>query len=232
MENIIEATGKTIEEAKNNAAKLLGKSLEELSFEIIDEPRGGFLGFGAKDAKVKATVIKVEVEETVEKENSVFDKKANIQKGKAFLEELLKTMDRNVEIEVIEDGHNHCFNLIGENMGLLIGKRGQTLDAIQYLVNMAANKNHNGEKVRIILDIENYRKRREESLYGLAYKTASRVRKNRRKVVLEPMNRYERKIIHLALQDQRDLITFSQGVEPYRNVVVDIKHNKNENLVN
>lgn len=215
MGRIIEVTGKTIEEAKLNALQELGLPEERVEFEILVEPAKGFLGFGAKDAKIKA----LELEPTP------------LEKGKVFLQNLLTTMGKDVEINIIEEEINFRFDLVGENLSILIGKHGQTLDALQYLTNMAANKHNNGSKVRIILDVEDYRKRREEALFTLAEKIAARARKYRSKVTLEPMNRYERKIIHLALQEHKDIVTYSNGVEPYRKVVVDIKHNKNEELL-
>lgn len=189
---------------------------ERVIFEVLEEPSKGFFGLiGARVAKIRAT----------EKELTP------LEKGQEFLKKIFKSMHKDIQIECIEEDINYKFNLIGDDLGVLIGKHGQTLDSLQYLTNMAANKNVTGARVRIVLDVENYRKRREETLCQLAERLANKARKYRTKVVLEPMNRHERKIIHMALQDYADIITYSDGVEPHRKIVVDIKHNKNEDLV-
>ena len=211
MARVIEVTGKDIEEAKKLALSQLDLPQERVIFEVLEEPSKGFFGLiGARVAKIRAT----EKELTPE-----------------FLKKIFKSMHKDIQIECIEEDINYKFNLIGDDLGVLIGKHGQTLDSLQYLTNMAANKNVTGARVRIVLDVENYRKRREETLCQLAERLANKARKYRTKVVLEPMNRHERKIIHMALQDYADIITYSDGVEPHRKIVVDIKHNKNEDLV-
>ena len=212
----IEVTGKDIEEAKKLALSQLDLPQERVIFEVLEEPSKGFFGLlGARVAKIRAT----------EKELTP------LEKGQEFLKKIFKSMHKDIQIECIEEDINYKFNLIGDDLGVLIGKHGQTLDSLQYLTNMAANKNVTGARVRIVLDVENYRKRREETLCQLAERLANKARKYRTKVVLEPMNRHERKIIHMALQDYADIITYSDGVEPHRKIVVDIKHNKNEDLV-
>lgn len=216
MARVIEVTGKDIEEAKNLALSQLDLPQERVIFEVLEEPSKGFFGLiGARVAKIRAT----------EKELTP------LEKGQEFLKKIFKSMHKDIQIECIEEDINYKFNLIGDDLGVLIGKHGQTLDSLQYLTNMAANKNVTGARVRIVLDVENYRKRREETLCQLAERLANKARKYRTKVVLEPMNRHERKIIHMALQDYVDIITYSDGVEPHRKIVVDIKHNKNEDLV-
>lgn len=216
MARVIEVTGKDIEEAKKLALSQLDLPQERVIFEVLEEPSKGFFGFiGARVAKIRAT----------EKELTP------LEKGQEFLKKIFKSMHKDIQIECIEEDINYKFNLIGDDLGVLIGKHGQTLDSLQYLTNMAANKNVTGARVRIVLDVENYRKRREETLCQLAERLANKARKYRTKVVLEPMNRHERKIIHMALQDYVDIITYSDGVEPHRKIVVDIKHNKNEDLV-
>jgi spoIIIJ-associated protein len=216
MARVIEVTGKDIEEAKKLALSQLELPQERVIFEVLEEPSKGFFGLiGARVAKIRAT----------EKELTP------LEKGQEFLKKIFKSMHKNIQIECIEEDINYKFNLIGDDLGVLIGKHGQTLDSLQYLTNMAANKNVTGARVRIVLDVENYRKRREETLCQLAERLANKARKYRTKVVLEPMNRHERKIIHMALQDYADIITYSDGVEPHRKIVVDIKHNKNEDLV-
>lgn len=216
MARVIEVTGKDIEEAKRLALGQLNLPQERVIFEVLEEPSKGFFGLiGARVAKIRAT----------EKELTP------LEKGQEFLKKIFKSMHKDIQIECIEEDINYKFNLIGDDLGVLIGKHGQTLDSLQYLTNMAANKNVTGARVRIVLDVENYRKRREETLCQLAERLANKARKYRTKVVLEPMNRHERKIIHMALQDYADIITYSDGVEPHRKIVVDIKHNKNEDLV-
>ena len=216
MARVIEVTGKDIEEAKKLALSQLDLPQERVIFEVLEEPSKGFFGLiGARVAKIRAT----------EKELTP------LEKGQEFLKKIFKSMHKDIQIECIEEDINYKFNLIGDDLGVLIGKHGQTLDSLQYLTNMAGNKNVTGVRVRIVLDVENYRKRREETLCQLAERLANKARKYRTKVVLEPMNRHERKIIHMALQDYADIITYSDGVEPHRKIVVDIKHNKNEDLV-
>ena len=216
MARVIEVTGKDIEEAKKLALSQLELPQERVIFEVLEEPSKGFFGLiGARVAKIRAT----------EKELTP------LEKGQEFLKKIFKSMHKDIQIECIEEDINYKFNLIGDDLGVLIGKHGQTLDSLQYLTNMAANKNVTGARVRIVLDVENYRKRREKTLCQLAERLANKARKYRTKVVLEPMNRHERKIIHMALQDYADIITYSDGVEPHRKIVVDIKHNKNEDLV-
>ena len=216
MARVIEVTGKDIEEAKKLALSQLDLPQERVIFEVLEEPSKGFFGLiGARVAKIRAT----------EKELTP------LEKGQEFLKKIFKSMHKDIQIECIEEDINYKFNLIGDDLGVLIGKHGQTLDSLQYLTNMAANKNVTGARFRIFLDVENYRKRREETLCQLAERLANKARKYRTKVVLEPMNRHERKIIHMALQDYADIITYSDGVEPHRKIVVDIKHNKNEDLV-
>ena len=216
MARVIEVTGKDIEEAKKLALSQLDLPQERVIFEVLEEPSKGFFGLiGARVAKIRAT----------EKELTP------LEKGQEFLKKIFKSMHKDIQIECIEEDINYKFNLIGDDLGVLIGKHGQTLDSLQYLTNMAANKDVTGARVRIVLDVENYRKRREETLCHLAERLANKARKYRTKVVLEPMNRHERKIIHMALQDYADIITYSDGVEPHRKIVVDIKHNKNEDLV-
>ena len=216
MAKVIEVTGKDIEEAKKAALLQLNLPEERVIFEVLEEPSKGFFGIiGTKEAKIRAT----------EKEFTP------LEKGQEFLKSVFKAMHKDIAIECVEEDINYKFNLIGDDLGVLIGKHGQTLDSLQYLTNMAANKNVMGARVRIVLDVENYRSRREETLCQLAQKLAARARKYRNKVVLEPMNRHERKIIHMALQDYADIITYSEGVEPHSKIVVDIKHNKNEYLL-
>lgn len=144
-----------------------------------------------------------------------------------FVKDVLQAMDMgDVQVDGKVDAEGVlCIDMAGKNMGLLIGKRGQTLDSLQYLVNRVANKNQDGY-VRVKLDTEDYRRRRKETLENLAHNIASKVKRTRRAVSLEPMNPYERRIIHSALQGERQISTHSEGNEPYRKVVVTYVHNK------
>ncbi|MBP3232312.1 RNA-binding cell elongation regulator Jag/EloR [Anaerovibrio sp.] len=204
----VEMTGRTVEEAKSAAIEALGISADLVDFVEVTEPTKGFLGLiGGKPAKVKA----------VARELSPLDK------ADKFLSDIFKAMNLEVKIEknYCEDGT--IFNLIGENLGILIGKHGQTLDSLQYLSNLAANRGLVENKTRIILDVESYRSRREETLRRLAVRLADKVKRTGERIVLEPMNRHERKIIHMALQDNHRIATYSSGDEPYRKVVIELK---------
>lgn len=177
-----------------------------------------------KDAFEKA--VEKEVKEEVKKETKLVEvQPQTIKAVEDFLKNTMKAMDMEVELktEIDQDGAL-CVDMSGEHMGILIGKRGQTLDSLQYLANRVANKHQEGY-VRVKLDTENYRARREETLRHLAKNIAHKVKRNRRPVALEPMNPYERRIIHSALQGNKFVETVSEGEEPYRHVVVKLKRN-------
>ena len=212
MAEVLEKTGKTVEEAYQAALAELGLPESRVSYEVIEEPSKGFLGIiGGKLAKVRVTVREL----------------TPLEKAENFLTEIFASMHLDVKMEREDKEESHVFNLVGENLGILIGKHGQTLDALQYLTNLAANRGLLEDKIRIILDVENYRSRREETLRRLAVRLADKVRRTNEKVMLEPMNRHERKIIHMALQDNYRVMTYSAGEEPYRKVVIEPKqHNK------
>ncbi len=211
MAEVLEKTGKTVAEAYQSALAELGMPEERVSYEVIEEPTKGFLGIiGGRLAKVRVTVRE----------------QTPVEKAENFLTEIFASMHLDVKMEREDKEDGHVFNLVGENLGILIGKHGQTLDALQYLTNLAANRGLLEEKTRIILDVENYRSRREETLRRLAVRLADKVRRTNEKVMLEPMNRHERKIIHMALQDNSRVMTYSAGDEPYRKVVIEPKHHK------
>lgn len=202
----IRISGKTVEEAIAAALAELGASKEEVSITVIDEGSKGFLGvFGGKDAVV---LVKKNFNPERAAEN--------------FLREVFLSMGLIVKIETQLKDKHLLINLTGEDMGILIGKRGQTLDALQYLVNLVVNKNSNSY-VSVMLDTENYRQRRKETLETLAFNLAKKVKHTKKNVVLEPMNPYERRIIHSSLQNDRFVTTYSEGEEPYRNVVITLK---------
>lgn len=204
----IEKTGKTVDEAKQAAILELGVDPALVEFVEVVEPTKGFLGLlGGKPARVRAVVREL----------------SPIEKAEKFLGDIFKAMKLDIEIEKRESEDGTIFNLIGDNLGILIGKHGQTLDSLQYLSNLAANRGLIDNKVRVIIDIENYRSRREDTLRRLAMRLADKVRRTGERIVLEPMNRHERKIIHMALQDNYRVSTYSSGDEPYRKVVIELK---------
>lgn len=195
-----------MEEAIQAALEELGAKRDEVEIEVLDEGNRGFLGlWGSKEARVR--VIK----------RDVVGEKA--EKAEKLLTRLLELMGVEAEVESRREGGTAYFNIKGEHLGLVIGRRGETLDSVQYLVGLAANK-EGGEWLRVIIDAEGYRKRREETLRRLAQRLASKVRAQGRKTVLEPMSAQDRRIIHLALQDDRRVQTYSEGEEPYRRVVI------------
>ena len=234
---IIEATGKTIEEAIESGLKELGKDISEVETEVLVQPSSGILGFGKKEAKVRLTVIEKQVEEVSVEAIQVEEVSVEVQPvesdggenrndaeevaadAKEFLNTILEKMGISAVIEKMIKADRITLHIHGDDLGVLIGKHGQTLDALQYIINLKANK---GKENRffIMLDVENYRARREETLKNLAHRLASRVKRNRNKVVLEPMNGFERKIIHVALQDTEHVRTESEGQDPYRHVVI------------
>ena len=205
MKKCVEATGKTIDDAIASALVMLGGVDRDLvSVEVLENPKSGFLGIGSTLAKVCVSL------EEAESATSVED----------FLATLLQKMgtEATVESKLTDEG-NIAIELSGENMGVLIGRRGETLDAIQHIANLVANKGRE-EHVRVMIDTENYRAKRAETLENLAKKVANQVLKYKRNKVLEPMNAYERHVIHAALQNMENISTSSTGVEPNRRVVV------------
>ncbi len=207
----IRKSGKTVEDAIAAALAELGASREEVDITVIDEGTKGFLGmFGSKDA-----VVLVKKNFNPEKE------------AETFLKEVFLSMGLIVKIKTQLKEKHLLIELTGDDMGILIGKRGQTLDALQYLVGLVVNKN-SPYYISVMLDTENYRQRRKETLESLAFNLAKKVKHTRRSVVLEPMNPYERRIIHSALQNDRYVTTYSEGEEPYRNVVITMKNHKKD----
>ena len=205
---VIEKSGKTIDEAVKAALSELNLKENDVDIEILEEPKNGFLGFiGGKDALVRVT----------EKEN-------NLNKINEFLQVLFDKMRLNPEISVKEEEGNILVNLQGEDLGILIGRRGETLDSLQFLVNLFVNKSSENYK-KIIIDIEDYRKKRENTLYSLAEKLSNKVKRTGRKISLEPMSPQERRIIHMALQENKSVNTYSEGEEPFRKVVIAPKRN-------
>lgn len=204
---IIEMTGKTVDDALKNALKELNLTEDKVEFEVLEEGSKGFFNLiGSKPAKIKVTV-----------------KREAVLEGKSFLINVLNSMGIKAEIEVKEENDTIFMNLSGPKMGLVIGYRGETLDSLQYLVSLVVNKNHDVPYKKVVLDTENYRSKREETLKRVAQKTAYKVKKTGRPYKLEPMNPYERRIIHSALQNYTDINTYSEGEEPFRRIVVSLK---------
>ena len=203
----IEVSAKTLSDAITEACQKLTVTSDKLDYELVYVGSAGFLGLGSKPAVIKARV-KSSVEDT----------------AKDFLKNVFEAMDLTVVVDVKYDEIDNYMeiDLSGDEMGVLIGKRGQTLDSLQYLVSLVINKNVENF-IRVKVDTENYRQRRKETLENLAKNISYKVKRTKRPVSLEPMNPYERRIIHSALQNDRYVTTHSEGDEPFRHVVVVLK---------
>ena len=203
----IEISAKTVDDAITEACQKLVVTSDKLEYEVIEEGSTGFLGIGSKPAVIKAR-IKSSVQDT----------------AKDFLKDVFEAMDLTVVVNVEYDEVENSMNieLSGDEMGVLIGKRGQTLDSLQYLVSLVVNKNVENY-IRVKVDTENYRQRRKDTLENLAKNISYKVKRTKRPVSLEPMNPYERRIIHSALQNDKYVTTYSEGEEPFRHVVVTLK---------
>lgn len=202
----IESVGKTIEEAIQAGLEELGKKRDQVEVKIVEIPSKGFLGFiGSKAAKVRLTIVDNPEEDV-----------------RNFLRDLFEGMDLEVQVEIERKGDTLNIYLEGPNMGVIIGRRGQTLDAVQYLASLVVNKGKE-DYLKVFIDTENYRKKREETLVKLANKMARKVRKIGKAITLEPMNPYERRIIHSTLQGNPFVQTYSEGEEPFRKVAITVK---------
>ena len=210
-----EFSAKTVDDAITAACQEYLVTSDKLDYEVVEEGSSGFLGIGSKPAVIKAKVSE-ETPETV--------KEDICEVAKNFLKEVFNAMDMAVVVDVKYDEaeNNMDVDLSGDDMGVLIGKRGQTLDSIQYLLSLVINKNME-DYIRVKVDTENYRQRRKETLENLAKNIAYKVKRTKRPVSLEPMNPYERRIIHSALQNDKYVTTHSEGEEPFRRVVVSMK---------
>ena len=200
----IEVSARTVDDAITEALVKLGATSDQIEYEVVDKGSAGFLGIARRDA-----VIKVRKKYTVE--GSI----------REFLEKIFAAMELKVEILITqtEDDNTYNVELKGDDMGILIGKRGQTLDSLQLLANNAVHKNFE-TYYKVKIDTENYRVRRKETLDNLAKNIAYKVKRTKKSVVLEPMNPYERRIIHSALQNDKYVNTRSEGEEPFRRVVI------------
>lgn len=234
MSTVIE-TGKTVEEALEKALIALGRSKDEVDYEVLEQPSRGFFGlFGGHMARLRV----MEKQEDVTSAAPAAAAAAPVgaqpaasasaapaagtprARAEQFLRDIFRCMGLTVAMSARETDEGYVYDLSGESLGILIGKHGQTLDALQYLTNLAANRGCEEGRIHVILDVEGYRSRREETLRRLAGHLAEKACRIHAEVRLEPMNRHERKIIHMALQDNYRVSTYSDGDEPYRCVVI------------
>ncbi len=201
--NVVEKTGKTVEEALELAVIALDTTKDQVEYEILEEPSKAFLGiFGGNEAKIRVKKIKHVDQIAID-----------------FLQSMLDEMNVEAEFNVDFDGSDLSIEMSGQEMALLIGRRGQTLDALQYLISLIVNKDRENY-VRVILDTENYREKRKATLEKLAKRLARKAKKTHKDIVLEPMNPYERRIIHSTLQGNPYVSTRSEGDEPFRKVII------------
>lgn len=202
----IEVEGKTVEEALDKALNELCLTKDSVSVEVLEHgSKGVFNVIGVKHAKIRVT-----------------SKYNYIEEARKFISTILKSMELNAEINIVEENDTIKINLTGNNMGLIIGYRGETLDSIQYLLSLVVNRHYELAHKKVILDTENYRSKREETLKEVALKRASIVKKSGKIYKFEPMNPYERRIIHSALQDNAYVNTYSEGKEPFRRVFIEL----------
>ena len=209
----IEVRGKTVDDAITNALIQLGTTSDKIEYEIIERESNGFLGLiGKKEAVIKARKKSNLIDDTYE-----------------FLDKMFAAMEMEVKstIEYNEESRTMNIDFAGDEMGILIGKRGQTLDSLQYLISLVVNKESDCY-IKVKVDTEDYRERRKATLENLAKNLSYKVKRTRRPVTLEPMNPYERRIIHSALQNDRYVETHSEGDEPYRKVVITLKKREKE----
>ena len=236
-----EFEGKTIEDAINTGVEKLGVERENANYTIVSTPKSGFLGFGSKPAVVKFSIeqpdevsvaepeksTKKEIKSAIKeemKDSEISDK--TISAAVDFIKNVLEKMSVSVEdFETTTEGEEIFINIKSSEKGFIIGRRGENLDALQYLTTLAVNRN-SGEHVKIALDIGGYRDERVKTLENLALRLAAKAKKTRRNVSLEPMNAYERKVIHSALQNDKSITTYSVGEEPNRKIVISCKPKK------
>lgn len=236
----IEKSAKSKAEAVEAALKELGLSREEVEVEVLDEGSKGFLGLGARDARVAVTPkegaepkisVKPEkkaIKPAVSKSEPKAKREPRVKKQSVngveadavqFLSDIFKAMNLEVEVSASLNGEDMTINLSGENMGIVIGKRGDTLDSLQYLTSLVVNQ-RSEDYIKVSIDTENYREKRTEALLALSARLADKVTRTGKRFTLEPMNPYERRIIHSSLQDNENVTTYSVGNDPYRKVVI------------
>ena len=207
MSKSITKSAKTVQAAVELALQELGLSEDQVTVEILEEGSRGLFGLGSKDAVVRVTA-KLDLEG----------------RARDFLNNVFFAMGLAVDIDIVRTEKMMKITLSGDNMGIIIGKRGDTLDALEHLTSLSINRG-DGEYVKVVLDTENYREKRQQTLVKLANNLARSVVKNRRKVTLEPMSSNERRIIHSTLQNNPDVDTYSVGEEPNRRIVIALKKN-------
>lgn len=236
--NKIMTSGKTIEEAVKQGLAKLGATEDQVTINVIEQPSKGFLGLiGVKEAKVElvmlheaSTILPIgnrstDIELVSRTENGDNPERDPYEEAALFVRDVGENMGLQIEVDIVHKKDNTVLNISGSDLGLLIGRRGQTLDALQYLANIIANR-YSDNFIRIILDAENFRERRRKTLEELADRLANRVIRTRKEVALEPMTPQERKVIHSKLQDHPEVKTYSKGEEPNRRVVISLKHSK------
>lgn len=199
----VQVTGKTVEEAVAAALEQLQTSKDQVEISVLEDSKKGFFGLGGKPAVVEVTVKADPVKSAID-----------------YLEDVTSKMGVPVTITQRQENDHLVLDISGDKIAILIGKRGQTLNALQLLTNMVANSDPASKHVKIVLDAENYRTRRQESLERLAEHSAQKVFFTKKSFAFEPMPANERKVIHLALKENRDVETTSEGVEPFRKVVI------------
>lgn len=230
----LEIKSKSKEDAISKALTKFNAKREDIEVEVIENPSKGFLGLiGAKDGVFKITLVekseqaKSEVKSVVDTEGEVavsgVEKKSEIEISKNFVEGILKNSNIDAEVKVVQEGNLIKIDIVGKEASSLIGRRGETLDSIQLLTGLALNKINKDSRMRVLIDIGNYRKKRKESLVRYANKVAREVAKTKKTKKLDYMNPYERRIIHSALQNDKYVITYSEGTDPYRRLVIECK---------
>ena len=232
----VEFTGKTVDDAITEACQKFTITSDRLDYEVIEKGTAGIFGFAAKPALIKARILdpnapKEEVKETKASEETKSSEEKTVSTDtekqpsvpaadpKEFLSKVFEAMNMEVGISVEMNENEMNIDLSGNDMGVLIGKRGQTLDSLQYLTSIVVNKGQK-EYIRVKVDTENYRSRRKETLENLAKNLAYKAKRTKNPVSLEPMNPYERRIIHSALQNDKYVTTHSEGEDPYRKVII------------
>lgn len=242
----VEFTGKNVDDALTEALISLETTSDKVEWEVIEKESKGVLGLFSRPARIRVRVkqeekkeeeviVKPQVRPTVTTTTTLTETAASetadsdiAEVARTFMLNVLKEMHINAEVKIeLKEGNQLDIDIVGEDMGVLIGKRGQTLDSLQYLTSLVVNK-ESSVYVKVKLDTENYRERRKETLENLARNIAYKVKRSKHSVSLEPMNPYERRIIHSALQYDRFVDTHSEGEEPYRRVVITLKNNSRD----
>jgi len=216
----VETEGKTTEEAIHKACEELAVSREDLEVEVLSNPSSGFLGLGAKNARIRATVKEGVAPRTPEaRPSAALSDNQAAETAKKTLQDILRLLEVEATVELKEDSERILLNIQGDGSGLLIGRKGQTLDAMEYLINKIVHKDAEDKK-RIVVDTENYRFRREDSLVKLAQRLGEKAKRLGRPVTISPMSAHDRRIVHLALEDDKALRTWSTGTGLYRKVII------------